>query len=58
MFLFSALWSEVWKKSVVRVGVGLVVVAGRRCGGIRWMRMVMVKLMLFVFAVLVSFFAA
>lgn len=42
----------------MRVGVSLVVVAGRRGGGVRLMRMVMVELMLFVFALLVPLLAA
>lgn len=58
MVLLPALWCEVRKEGMVRVGVSLVVVARRSCGRVRLMRMVMMKLMLFFFALLVPLLAA
>lgn len=58
MVLLPALWSEVRKEGMVRVGVSLVVVAGWSGGRVRLMRMVMMKRMLFVFALLVPLLAA
>lgn len=55
--LLSALWCEVRKEGMMRVGVSLVVVvAGRSGGRIRLVMMVMMKL--FVFALLVPLLAA
>lgn len=56
--LLPALWWEVWKEGMVWMGVSLVVVAGGAGGRVCLMRMVMMKLMLFVFALLVSLLAA
>lgn len=56
--LLPALRREVRKEGMVRVGVGLVVVTGWSGGGVHLMRMVMVELMLFVFALLVPLLAA
>ena len=55
--LFPALGCEVRKEDMVWVGVSLVVVGGWSAGRVRLMRMVMKELM-FVFALLVPFFAA
>lgn len=56
--LLPRLWCERGKEGMVRVGVTLVVVAGRSGGGVCLMRVVMVELMLFVFALLVPLLAA
>lgn len=58
MVLLPALWCELREEGVVRVGVGLVVVTGWSGGRVCLMRMVMMKLMLFVFALLVPLLAA
>lgn len=58
MVLLPTLWWEVWKEGMVRMGVSLVVVARGASGRVCLMRMVMMKLMLFVFALLVPFLAA
>lgn len=55
--LLPALECEVRKKRMVRMGVRLVVVAGWGGSRVRWMRMVMMKL-LFVFAFLMPLLAA
>lgn len=56
MVLLPALWCEVGKEGMVRVS--LLVVARWSGGGVCLMRMVMMKLMLFVFALLVPLLAA
>lgn len=56
VILLPALRCEVRKEGMVRLGVSLVVVARRSSGRVRLM--VMMKLMLFVFALLVPFLAA
>lgn len=56
MVLLPALWREVRKEGMVRVGVSLVKVATWGCSRVRLMRME--KLMLFVFAFLVPLLAA
>lgn len=58
MVLLPALWCEVRKEGMVGVGVSLLVVAGWSGGSIRLMRMVLMKLMLFVFALVVPLLAA
>lgn len=54
--LLPALWCQVRKEGMVRVGVSLVMVAGWSGG--RVCLMVMMKLMLFVFALMVPLLAA
>lgn len=58
MVLLPALRCKVRKEGMVGVGISLVVVAGRSSCRVCLMRMVMLKLMLFVFALLVPLLAA
>lgn len=56
--LLPALRCQVRKEGMVRVGVSLVMVAGWSGGRVCLMGMVMMKLMLFVFALMVPLLAA